>query len=43
MYGEITQGAKTELAVWDVAHPADLSYWIGRSTLHMRLSNRNYM
>ncbi|HAW56914.1 MAG TPA: imidazolonepropionase, partial [Hyphomonas sp.] len=33
MYGEITQGAKTELAVWDVAHPADLSYWIGRSTL----------
>ena len=43
MYGEITQGAKTELAVWDVAPPADLSYWIGRSTLHMRLSNRNYM
>ena len=43
MYGEITQGAKTELAVWDVAHPADLSYWIGRSPLHMRLSNRNYM
>ncbi|MAA81256.1 MAG: imidazolonepropionase [Hyphomonas sp.] len=43
MYGEITQGAKTELAVWDVAPPADLSYWIGRSPLHMRLSNRNYM
>ena len=43
MYGEITQGAKTELAVWDVAHPADLSYWIGRSPLHIRLSNRNYM
>ncbi|MEQ3650552.1 imidazolonepropionase [Hyphomonas sp.] len=43
MYGEITQGAKTELAVWDVAHPAELSYWMGRSPLHMRLSNRNYM
>jgi imidazolonepropionase len=42
-YGEITSGAKAELAVWDVSHPADLSYWIGRSPLHTLISNRNFV
>jgi imidazolonepropionase len=39
-YGEITIGAHAELAVWDVEHPSELSYWIGGSPLHKRLSHR---
>lgn len=37
-YGEITISARAELAVWDVEHPSELSYWIGGSPLHKRLS-----
>ncbi|WP_430404700.1 imidazolonepropionase [Hyphomonas sp.] len=38
-YGEITIGARAELAVWDVEHPSELSYWVGGSPLHKRLSH----
>tara|TARA_R110000787_G_scaffold193761_2_gene305294 strand:+ start:6421 stop:7635 length:1215 start_codon:yes stop_codon:yes gene_type:complete len=38
-YGEITIGARAELAVWDVEHPSELSYWLGGSPLHKRLSH----
>ena len=38
-YGEVAVGALAELAVWDVEHPSELSYWIGGSPLHKRLSH----
>jgi len=38
-YGEITIGARAELAVWDVEHPSELSYWLGGSPLHKRISH----
>ncbi len=37
-YGVIRQGAKFELAVWDLKHPAELSYWLGATPLYKRLS-----
>ena len=37
-YGEIIAGARSELAVWDIGHPAELSYWMGATPLHKRLS-----
>lgn len=37
-YGEIIAGARSELAVWDISHPAELSYWLGGTPLHERLS-----
>lgn len=39
-YGEIGEGAQAELAVWDANHPSELSYWIGGSPLHSRISDR---
>jgi imidazolonepropionase len=39
-YGEIKVGARAELAVWDATHPAELSYWIGSSILHKRISHQ---
>lgn len=35
--GEITEGKVADLAVWDVEHPAELSYRIGFNPLHQRL------
>ncbi|MBL4673622.1 MAG: amidohydrolase family protein, partial [Arenicella sp.] len=39
-YGVIKAGARAELAVWDVKHPAELSYWLGSSIFHKRISHR---
>jgi imidazolonepropionase len=35
--GEIAPGMAADLAVWDIAHPAELSYWIGRNPLRARV------
>ncbi|MGS4919306.1 MULTISPECIES: imidazolonepropionase [Mameliella] len=35
--GTITAGQRAELAVWDIAHPAELSYRIGFNPLHSRI------
>jgi len=37
-YGVIDAGALAEFAVWNVQHPAELSYWVGSSPLHKRIS-----
>ena len=39
-YGIIEPGAQAELAVWNATHPAELSYWVGSSILHKRISHR---
>ena len=39
-YGVIAPGAAAELAIWDVEHPAELSYWLGASVLFERISPR---
>lgn len=39
-YGVIEVGARAELAVWDARHPAELSYWVGSSILHKRISHK---
>jgi imidazolonepropionase len=35
--GTLAPGQRAELAVWDVAHPAELSYRIGFNPLHSRI------
>ncbi|HRO12489.1 MAG TPA: amidohydrolase family protein, partial [Amaricoccus sp.] len=35
--GRLAVGLRADLAVWDVAHPAELSYRIGFNPLHRRL------
>lgn len=35
--GTLTAGAIANLAVWNVHHPSELSYWIGGSPLHTRI------
>ncbi|MBX2886488.1 MAG: imidazolonepropionase [Granulosicoccus sp.] len=35
--GVIAEGMAADLAIWDVAHPAELSYRIGFNPLHQRL------
>jgi imidazolonepropionase len=40
-YGVITPGASAELVVWNLAHPAELSYWINSPGLYKRISNRS--
>ena len=35
--GTIAPGLRADLAVWDVAHPAELSYRIGFNPLHARI------
>ena len=34
--GSIEAGKAADLAVWDIADPAELSYWLGHSPLHSR-------
>ncbi|MCG7520573.1 imidazolonepropionase [Ruegeria sp. Ofav3-42] len=36
--GKIAPGQRADLAVWDVEHPAELSYRIGFNPLHTRIS-----
>ena len=35
--GIIAQGLRADLAIWDVKHPAELSYRIGFNPLHKRI------
>lgn len=35
--GEIRAGQRADLCVWDVTHPAELTYRIGDAPLHMRI------
>lgn len=37
-FGVITAGAPAELAVWNLDHPSELSYWLGSSPLSFRIS-----
>ena len=37
-YGVMTAGAKAQLAVWNLSHPSELSYWVGGSPLHAMIS-----
>ena len=32
--GRLAAGLRADLALWNAAHPAELSYWIGGSLLH---------
>ncbi len=29
--GRLVAGQRADLAVWDLGHPAELAYWIGRA------------
>ena len=40
-YGQLARGYIGEVAVWDVDHPAELSYWIGGSPLHKFISRKS--
>ena len=35
--GQIAAGARADLVVWNVEHPAELSYRIGFNPLHTRI------
>lgn len=37
-YGQIAIGRTAELAIWDVKHPSELSYWVGKSPLFKTIS-----
>ena len=32
--GTLEVGKRADLAVWDIEHPRDLSYWLGTQPLH---------
>lgn len=32
--GTLEKGKRADIAIWDVAHPRDLSYWMGSNPLH---------
>jgi imidazolonepropionase len=39
--GTVTAGMRADLAVWDVNHPRDLGYWLGRNPLaHLFIGGR---
>lgn len=40
--GMVAAGARADLAVWDVRHPAELSYRIGFNPLHARIFGGQY-
>lgn len=41
--GVIVPGARADLAIWDVRHPAELSYRIGFNPLHARVFGGQYV
>ena len=40
-YGVIEEGKSAALAVWDVKHPSELSYWLGASPLHSLMTTKD--
>jgi imidazolonepropionase len=41
--GMVSPGARADLAIWDVRHPAELSYRIGFNPLHARIFGGHYV
>ena len=41
--GVIAPGARADLAIWDIKHPAELSYRIGFTPLHARIFGGHYV
>ncbi len=41
--GVIAPGARADLAIWDIKHPAELSYRIGFNPLHARIFGGHYV
>jgi imidazolonepropionase len=41
--GVIAPGARADLAIWDIRHPAELSYRIGFNPLHARIFGGQYV
>jgi imidazolonepropionase len=41
--GSIAPGARADLAIWDIKHPAELSYRIGFNPLHARIFGGQYV
>ena len=37
--GRLAEGLRADLALWNAAHPAELSYWIGGELLHTLWGN----
>lgn len=37
--GQIAEGYDADLAIWNIEHPAELSYQVGVSRLHARIVN----
>jgi imidazolonepropionase len=37
--GRLAAGQRADFVAWDVAHPAELSYWIGARPVHMIVQN----
>jgi imidazolonepropionase len=35
--GTIEKGKRADLAIWDIDHPRELSYWMGRNSLRQLL------
>lgn len=42
-YGTIEAGKSAMLAVWNLNHPSELSYWIGASPLHAQISAKEML
>jgi imidazolonepropionase len=42
-HGVIAPGARADLAIWDIRHPAELSYRIGFNPLHARIFGGKYV
>ena len=41
--GRIAPGLRADLAIWDIAHPAELSYRVGFNPLHARILGGQYV
>lgn len=39
-HGVIAEGRMADLAIWNCAHPAELSYWIGAPLLHRHVNQK---
>ena len=37
--GSLATGKRADLAVWDIGHPAELTYWLGGNPLHRLIVN----